>query len=471
MSTRRATPNCGHWTLLQRAGLGLLVAAGITLTIVATAGAAGPNSGDVVPTAAQPLSGFTAGIPFSSGQDIQFVIPANNAFAAPNNTAGVQIVECMAPNGVVPTDPSTCDGNTVNGSTILPNADGSFTYPPNKKHYAVYALPDSIKLGESGGITCGNTAATQCIFYVGNNYQDFTQPHLWSKPFFIATNATDSGTPAGDGSQPTSPTAPDPALSTVVASPTTATADGVDQSEVTVTLLGTGSVPVAGKAVSLTGSCTPSPSAAQITGPSPTSTDSNGSTTFTVTDAVAQSVTLTAADTTDSVTLSHTSTVTFAAPVGDATHSTVVANPTSVAAGMTTITVTLRDQGSTPQPVAGKTITLSGTGSAVITPAANPNVTNASGVVTFTATDAVAEAVTFTATDTTDGTVISNKASVTFGTLVVSASKSTVTVSTPAPLGLTGTTAVVTLLSATGSPVAERASPWVAPLGNRSTSA
>ena len=100
-----------------------------------------------------------------------------------------------------------------------------------------------------------------------------------------------------------------------------------------------------------------------------------------------------------------------------------------------------------------QTVTLAGTGSAVVTPAANPNVTNASGVVTFTATDPNSETVTFTATDTTESTVIANTASVTFGTLTVSASQSTVTTTSPAPLGASGTTVVVTLLTSTNSPV------------------
>ncbi len=175
-----------------------------TLSLVAFGSPAGAdtsctNSGDQCLNAAQPTTTVPPG-PFDSGQNIKFVIPANNAFAG--SSAGIQIVECMAPNGVIPTDTSTCDGNTINGSTILPTADGSFTFPPNKKHYAVYALPDSIKLGESSSspVTCGNTAATECIFYIGDNSQDFTQPHLWSQPFLVNTDPTDSGTiNPGDG--------------------------------------------------------------------------------------------------------------------------------------------------------------------------------------------------------------------------------------------------------------------------------
>ena len=136
----------------------------------------------------------------------------------------------------------------------------------------------------------------------------------------------------------------------------------------TVTLLGTGGVPVAGKAVSLT----PSSSTAKVTGPSPAMTDANGQTTFTVTDTVAEVVTFTAVDTTDGVTLTQKPTVTFQAPTVDDAHSTVIANPTTVAAGSsTTITVTLRDQAADVQPVANQTVTLGGTGSAVITPAAH----------------------------------------------------------------------------------------------------
>ena len=86
-----------------------------------------------------------------------------------------------------------------------------------------------------------------------------------------------------------------------------------------------------------------------------------------------------------------------------------------------------------------------------------PDKTNAQGVATFTATDTTTETVTFTATDTTNSTLLSNTAAVTFGNLAVSAGQSTVTVPTPAPVGSTPTTAVVTLLTSTSSPVAGKA--------------
>ncbi|HUF10186.1 MAG TPA: IPTL-CTERM sorting domain-containing protein [Rhodothermales bacterium] len=98
----------------------------------------------------------------------------------------------------------------------------------------------------------------------------------------------------------------------------------------------------------------------------------------------------------------------------DPTTSTVSANPTSVVAdGATssTITVTLRDSAGTPVP--GKTVTLTpSSGSSVISPASGPS--DASGVVTFTVRNSVAETVTYTATDTTDSVTLTQTATVTF---------------------------------------------------------
>ena len=165
------------------------------LALSSPAGAAGPSSGSVVPGSAQSVGPVNPGTPFSSGQNINVVIPANSAFVSPNNTTADNIVECSAPNGVVPTDPAKCDGNTVQGGTILPNADGSFTY----SGYTVYATPDSLIGDTSTSPVCGSTSATECILYIGNNQNDFTAPHLWSQPFFVKTNGNDSGANPGDG--------------------------------------------------------------------------------------------------------------------------------------------------------------------------------------------------------------------------------------------------------------------------------
>ena len=166
------------------------------LAFTSPASAAGPASGSIVPNAAQPVAPFTGGAPFDSGQNINVVIPANSAFASPDNSTAKKIVECAAPNGVVPTNTAACDGLTVQGASVVAAADGHFTLTG----YPVYALPDFVSLGEgSGGPVCGNTLATECILYIGDNYNDFTQPHLWSQPFLISANGNDLGANPGDG--------------------------------------------------------------------------------------------------------------------------------------------------------------------------------------------------------------------------------------------------------------------------------
>jgi hypothetical protein len=187
-----------HATRRVAVALAATAAAGTfaAMAFSSPAGATPPASGSTISNAAQCAETCTPG-PFDSGQNVNVVVPANSAFAAPNNNSGVNIVECAAPNGVIPTQTSACDGNTLQNFVGV-NADGSFTF----NNYTIYALPDSVSLGEtaSNPVTCGNTAATECVLYIGNNQNDFTQPHLWSQPFLTNTDPTDSGTiNPGDG--------------------------------------------------------------------------------------------------------------------------------------------------------------------------------------------------------------------------------------------------------------------------------
>ena len=114
------------WVRLQLAGMVLLVASAATFGLVEVAGAAGPNSGDTVPGADVAVGTVATGTPFSSGQNINVVVPAGSLF---NPNLNINIVECAAPGGVVPTDPAACDGNTINGPTLKPNAEA-----PNASH-------------------------------------------------------------------------------------------------------------------------------------------------------------------------------------------------------------------------------------------------------------------------------------------------------------------------------------------------
>jgi hypothetical protein len=418
----------------------------------ALAGAAAPTQGSSVPSSAVAVSPFTAGIPFSSGQLINVVVPANSLFLS---TSSVNSLECAAPDGILPTLPTQCDGNTIQGPTVLPNTDGSINLEEQGYGlYQVFALPDSVDLGENSTneVKCGNTSATECVLYIGDNQGDFTAPHVFSQPFYVEADADDLGTDPGDGLAPAVPTAPSAALSTVAASPATVTADGADESTVTVTLLGAGNVPVPGKEVVLSQGTGKSTIIAAAT---PTMTNANGVASFTVTDSTVETVTYTAEDVSDTptVTVSGTATVDFAAPVVDAQNSSVSSSLATVPSGQSdTITVTLRDQASNPQPVAGQSVSLSGTGAVQITP--KTDVTNTSGVATFSVSDTNDEVVTFAATDTT-ASIALTPISVTFGAIAISPSLSTVTAANPvAEVGASGgTSVIVTLLTSGGSPV------------------
>src|SRR5205085_2303916 len=102
------------------------------------------------------------------------------------------------------------------------------------------------------------------------------------------------------------------------------------------------------------------------------------------------------------------------AGAADAVQSTISASPNSVVANgvaTSTITVTLKDANN--NPVIGKTVTLAKSGGSSTISAAS-GASNASGVVTFTVKDTVAESTTYTATDTTDSVTITQTAVVTF---------------------------------------------------------
>jgi hypothetical protein len=185
--------------------------------------------------------------------------------------------------------------------------------------------------------------------------------------------------------------------------------DGTTAAEVRVTLLDSNGIAVSGKATKLEAN---GGSDAEVT-PSSVATDSNGDAVFKVTDLDAETVTLTAVDTSDSVTVAVQPQVEFltasavsasigAAPSGELNDGTSAA----------TITVTLKDTLGRATP--GKLVTISQTGSSVVT-GPSPQVTDSGGNIQFKATDLTSETVTYTAVDVTDGNLpVPGSASVDF---------------------------------------------------------
>ena len=182
------------------AAVAAVVTAGVisTVGLVSPAGATGPASGSIVPGATVPQSGYTANTPFSSGQNIDVVIPANTVLTQNEN---LQIVECSAPDGVLPTDDTTCDGETIQGASIKPETNGSVDlHAQTHSYYTIYALPDEASLGESASpAQCDLN--DECVLYIGDDYTNFTAPHYFSPLFYVNPNGgVDSGVNPGDGS-------------------------------------------------------------------------------------------------------------------------------------------------------------------------------------------------------------------------------------------------------------------------------
>ena len=459
-------PSVGRTSLriLQVVGALLLVAgaaAAFAFSGTAGAGTGVGASGNTITNAAQAQSPFTATPPFDSGQPINVVVPANSVL---NPGATIFILECTAPNGVNPTTINSCDGNTAYaGGTISVNPDGSIDVMNGSTNsgfaYKIYALPDHVTFGESpsGSPKCGLGATNECVLYIGQGGGSdigLSAPHFFSQPFQVHPDSTDSGTiNPGDGS-PQPATSVSPTLSTVQPATQSVTGDGHDPATVTVTLDDGNSVGVVGKTVTLAaqgGHSTIVPASGAVT-------DASGSATFTVTDTTAEAITYSATDSTDAVQVIQTGQVTFAPQSINLTVSGATASPASVPADGTTsstITVSLRDRSvhGSPAPIVGHTVQLAATsGSSVIVPTSTgSDVTDASGLATFSVTDAVSQTVIYRAT--ADGVTLTSTASVTFGApLTVSASASTIKASpSPALTGSAGTAVTVTLLASNGT--------------------
>src|SRR5579862_8605020 len=144
----------------------------------------------VVPPATSP---FTT---YHDGDFINMSMGPNTVFS-PSDALGGQIVaiECEYTTGSAAGDPPNanfCDAQTAAGGYPLAvNNDGSFDYyvangsAGNGSLMNTYAIPGSTFPGAS--ITCDTTHP--CVWYVGENFNSFTAPHVFSNPFLMAPAA------------------------------------------------------------------------------------------------------------------------------------------------------------------------------------------------------------------------------------------------------------------------------------------
>jgi hypothetical protein len=96
----------------------------------------------------------------------------------------VNILECADPGGKkknLPTNANTCDGNTIQGNTILVNKNGSFS----ENGYELYALPNKVQLGELADDQPVCNQKKSCVLYIGENQENFNSAKIFSAPFLI----------------------------------------------------------------------------------------------------------------------------------------------------------------------------------------------------------------------------------------------------------------------------------------------
>jgi hypothetical protein len=188
----------------------VLVAAACAVICFPGSGSAATPAVTITPTSGAATSGS-----FQDGEVVTVTVKDNSTFTP---GAKVNILECADPQGIaanLPRSISSCDGDTIQGDTVLVKPGGGIS----ESHYTIYQLP-STTLGErpDGQPVCN--AGNQCVLYVGQNQNDFTQPKLFSSPFIVATASGTAGSPPGTGTSSNDATSATPTTTSVPATTT-----------------------------------------------------------------------------------------------------------------------------------------------------------------------------------------------------------------------------------------------------------
>ncbi|MDO8767532.1 MAG: Ig-like domain-containing protein [Burkholderiaceae bacterium] len=250
---------------------------------------------------------------------------ASGTCTGPTDVTNSAPSKCNAGTAVVDTATFVKGSVTVTKKTVPAGDTQSFPFTASGTN-PVMSGDDSFNLAHSGSkqVRMGITDANGTLTITETATTDWestatiacTKPDGSSSAGFVTTNgATRTITATLSNTNPkalctiTNTRAVSATNSTVVANPTSVASNGVSTSTITVTLRDTSVAgnPVAGKTVTLTAG-SGSSTITTLTGV----TDVNGQATFTVKDTVAESVTYTAHDTTDSINITQTATVTFA---------------------------------------------------------------------------------------------------------------------------------------------------------------
>jgi len=121
---------------------------------------------------------------FRNGQSVTVSVGPNSLF---DPYSRVVIIECADPKGTVanlPTAFRNCDGDTVQANSVLVQKNGSFSSP----NYTMYAVPNA-DLQEQANWTPVCSKTQYCVLYVGENYNDFSKPKVFSQPYLFTSDA------------------------------------------------------------------------------------------------------------------------------------------------------------------------------------------------------------------------------------------------------------------------------------------
>jgi hypothetical protein len=117
---------------------------------------------------------------YHNNQQFQLSVRPNKYFAPYSR---IVVLECGDPGGQtanLPKSDTGCDGNTVQGYSILVNKDGSFS----TSNYQLMSLPNTV-LGEPADNRPVCNQSKPCVLYVGQDQTNFTAPKVFSLPFTI----------------------------------------------------------------------------------------------------------------------------------------------------------------------------------------------------------------------------------------------------------------------------------------------
>lgn len=284
MSPVRLAANRSLWRDVRLAGVALLAAAALLLVFsparanaqtgpcgtLPSGGATPPVSIDcTVPPAAAPYTTYT------DNQQVDLSIGPNSLFSPTDANGGdIVAIECEYVNAAgMPGDPPNADNclsqTSAQDFPFPVQPDGSFDYSGDNSGDLVniYALPDATF--PQAPITCDATNA--CVWYVGENYNSFTQPHVFSNPFYVTpTNPPPTTTLPPPTTTTTGATTTTIATTTTTTftSPTTTSPTTSTTSATTTTTEGSTTTTLAGSTTSTTtsGSTTTSTSCAGCAG-------------------------------------------------------------------------------------------------------------------------------------------------------------------------------------------------------------